>query len=101
MEKTGLSGGEIFTNDVLRALDKLERRGLEFDFVFMDPPYNQGLVRKTLEHPATVAVLKKGGIIIAETSKKEEAPGDVSKLCLKRQQRYGDTTLLFYHLRGN
>lgn len=101
LEKTGLTGGEIYTNDVLRALERLERRGVRFDFVFLDPPYNQGLVRKTLEHPATMGVLRKDGIIIAEISKKEEAPRDVSKLCLTRQQRYGDTILLFYHMRGS
>ena len=92
---------EIYTNDVLRALERLERRGVKFDVIFLDPPYNQGLVRKTLEHPATTRVLKKDGIIIAEISKKEEAPRDMSKLCLKREQRYGDTILLFYHMRGS
>ncbi len=101
VEKTGLSGGEIFTNDVLRALVQLERRGRQFDFVFLDPPYNQGLVAKTLEHPASLAVLKKEGIIIAEVGKKEEAPLGVSKLCLERTERYGDTILLFYYPRGN
>lgn len=101
LEKTGLTGGEIYTNDVLRALERLERRGVKFDVIFLDPPYNQGLVRKTLEHPATTRVLKKDGIIIAEISKKEEAPRDMSKLCLKREQRYGDTILLFYHMRGS
>ena len=101
LKKTGLSGEEVYTNDVFRALTQLERRGRDFDFIFLDPPYDHGLVRKTLEHPATLNVLKKHGIIIAEASKKEEAPIDVSKLCLKREQPYGDTVLLFYHLRGS
>lgn len=101
LQKTDLSGGDIFTNDAFRALVQLGRRGRQFDFVFLDPPYNQGLVLKTLEHPACLAVLKKEGIIIAEVSKKEEAPLDVSKLCLERTERYGDTILLFYYPRGS
>ncbi|NMB20230.1 MAG: 16S rRNA (guanine(966)-N(2))-methyltransferase RsmD [Firmicutes bacterium] len=99
LEKTKLEGGQIYTNDVSRALGQLERRGHGFDYVFFDPPYDLGLIRKTLEESSLPAVLKSGGIIIAEASKKEEAPMDVSNLCLKREQRYGDTRLLFYELR--
>lgn len=99
-EKTRLTGGEMYTTDAFKALGMLERRGVKFNFVFLDPPYDQGLVRKTLEQPALMGVLKKDGIIIAEISKKEEAPRDMSKLCLKREQRYGDSMLLFYHMRG-
>ncbi len=101
LKKIDLAGGEIFTNDVLRALAQLEKRGRQFDFVFLDPPYNQGLAAKTLAHPASLAVLKKDGIIIAEVGKKEEAPLAVSKLCLGRTERYGDTILLFYYPRGS
>lgn len=101
LKKTGLAGGTIYTNDVLRALDQLARRNRQFDYIFLDPPYEQGLVRKTLEHSSTVSVMKNNGIIIVEASKKEEGPIDVSKLCLLRKQLYGDTILLFYHLRGS
>ena len=100
LQKTHLEGGVIYTNDVFRALVQLNGRGQQFDFVFLDPPYDQGLVRKTLEQVAGLDILKKDGIIIAEASKKEEAPLDVSKLCLERTQHYGDTKLLFYSLRG-
>ncbi len=101
LEKARLSGGTVYTNDVFRALAQLERGGRQFDFVFLDPPYEQGLVKKTLEHPALLGVLKNDGIIIAEASKKEEAPRGMSKLCLKREERYGDTQLLFYDMRGS
>ncbi|MDI9485761.1 MAG: 16S rRNA (guanine(966)-N(2))-methyltransferase RsmD [Bacillota bacterium] len=101
LEKARLSGGTVYTNDVFRALVQLEKAGRRFDFIFLDPPYGQGLVGKTLEHPSLADVLKKEGIIIAEAGKKEEAPIAVSKLCLKREQRYGDTKLLFYDMRGS
>jgi 16S rRNA (guanine(966)-N(2))-methyltransferase RsmD len=99
LEKARLTGGTIYTNDVLRSLGQLERRAVQFDFIFMDPPYDQGLIQETLGHLSLPAILKNDGIIIAEASKKEEGPMDVSKLCLKREQRYGDTILLFYELR--
>ena len=99
LEKTRLTDGQIITKDVQRALGQLERQGDRFDYIFLDPPYEQGLVHQTLELPSLLAILKGDGIIIAEASKKEEAPIDVSNLRLKREQRYGDTILLFYEPR--
>lgn len=96
LAKSRLEGGVMYTNDVSRALTQLAKRGEQFDFIFLDPPYNQGLVEKTLVHLAGLQLLKEDGIIIAEASKKEEAPQAVSKLCLKSIRNYGDATLLFY-----
>ena len=96
LEKTRLTGGTIYTNDVLRALRQLERAGKDFDYIFLDPPYERGLLGKTLELLDELTLLKKDGIIIAEASKKEDAPQLMSKLCLVRIQHYGDTTLRFY-----
>ncbi len=101
LQKTRLEGGVIYNHDVFRKLLQLEGEGQQFDYIFLDPPYEQGLVTKTLEYLAGLNVLKKNGVIIAEASKKEEAPLDVSNLCLKREQRYGDTKLLFYEVRGS
>ena len=96
LAKTRLQGGVIYTNDVSRALVQLDKRQQQFDFIFLDPPYNQGLVKGTLTQLAGLTVLRKDGIIIAEASKKEEAPQAVSKLCLESVRNYGDATLLFY-----
>lgn len=101
LEKTRLQGGVIVTRDVFRALAQLNRRGEHFDFVFLDPPYDQSLVGETVRCLDHLNVLRKQGIIIAEASKKEEGSLDMSKLCLKRTKRYGDTVLLFYEVRGS
>lgn len=96
LQKTGLTGGIIYINDVFRALDKLAAKGEQYDFIFLDPPYGQGLAAKTLEVLAGLPLLRKDGIIVAELGKKEEAPLGVSKLCLVSTRQYGDTVLLFY-----
>lgn len=95
-EKAKLSGGNICTNDVARSLSHLSRKGYKFDYVFLDPPYDQGLVLQTLSLLDEIELLNKNGIIIAEASKKEDAPQVMSKLSLMREQRYGDTVLYFY-----
>lgn len=95
-EKTRLTNGQVLTNDVFRALTQISKQGHSFDYIFLDPPYDQGLVIKTLELLAELALLKKTGIIIAEASKKEDAPKVMSNLCLRREKSYGDTKLYFY-----
>lgn len=101
LARTRLSGGIVYKVDVFKALIRLEQDNQKFDYIFLDPPYEQGLIKRTLEHLAKLSLLNNDGIIIAEASKKEEAPSDMSKLCLKRKQQYGDTMLLFYVPRRN
>lgn len=99
LQTTRLEGGEIYINDVFRALVQLGKRGLKFDFIFLDPPYERGLVVKTLGWLDDLDLLKREGIIIAEASKKEDADPVMSKLCLVRTQHYGATTLYFYQIK--
>ncbi|HPT83648.1 MAG TPA: 16S rRNA (guanine(966)-N(2))-methyltransferase RsmD [Limnochordia bacterium] len=101
LARTGLQGGVVYRSDVFAALNGLHKRGEQFDLIFLDPPYNRGLVAKTLERLTATELLTPEGIIIAEASKKEEAPLGVSKLCLEQIRTYGETALLFYRWEGS
>ena len=54
--------------DVMTALYKLEGEK-QFDFIFMDPPYNQRLDRRVLEYLSGSDLLSDNGIIIVEASR--------------------------------
>lgn len=56
------------SSDVMTALYRLEGEK-QFDFIFMDPPYNQQLERKVLEYLAGSQLLADEGVIIVEASK--------------------------------
>lgn len=56
------------SSDVMTALYRLEGEK-QFDFIFMDPPYNQGLEKKVLEYLADSQLLSDEGVIIVEASK--------------------------------
>lgn len=58
---------EVLQSDVLSALNRLEGRK-KFDYVFMDPPYNQLLEKQVLTHLASGNLLNEGGLIIVEAS---------------------------------
>lgn len=62
---------EIFRNDYKRALKALEKRNKTFDYIFVDPPYNKGLVKKVLKDIVMYNVLNPEGIVIVESHKDE------------------------------
>ena len=39
---------EMIEGDVLRTIDKLQKKGRFFSLIFVDPPFQQGLVKNTL-----------------------------------------------------
>ena len=68
LRKTNLiSQSTIVKNDVKTALKSLNSKE-KFDYVFMDPPYNQELEREVLEIIAKNSILNKEAVIIIEAS---------------------------------
>lgn len=58
---------ELYETDVINALSRLEGRNT-FDYIFMDPPYNQFLEKRVLEYLSSSNLLSDDGIIIVEAS---------------------------------
>lgn len=59
------------TRDVMSALYQLEGEK-EFDFIFMDPPYDQGLEMRVLEYLAESQLVYEDTVIIVEASKETD-----------------------------
>lgn len=64
-----------------------------FDYIFMDPPYNMGLITPLLKIIERFALLEKNGIIIIECDSKEELviPNFLS---LIKEKKYGNSKIL-------
>lgn len=58
---------DVYETDVVNALSRMEGRKV-FDYIFMDPPYNQLLEKKVLEYLSTSMLLSEDGLIIVEAS---------------------------------
>ena len=58
----------ILAKDVIAAIGWLEDRGVVFDIIFMDPPYNKELEKGVLEYLAKSSLLKPDTKIIVEAS---------------------------------
>lgn len=61
----------LMASDALTALHKLNGEK-KFDYIFMDPPYNQELEKKALEYIAEADLLEEHGMIIVEASKETD-----------------------------
>jgi 16S rRNA (guanine(966)-N(2))-methyltransferase RsmD len=88
---------EIIQHDAARGLRALGTRSVAADFIFLDPPYQltEGY-SNTLERLAQSAVLKSGGIVIAEHLKKFDPGGSFGALLRYRKLEQGDSALSFY-----
>ena len=71
----------------------LENRD-RFDLVFIDPPYQSGLVWHALSKAAEVT--NPGGTIICEHPANEKAPQESGNFSIYRQYQYGKVGLTFY-----
>lgn len=63
-----------------------------FDIIFLDPPYNKGLVTKSLEMIYDLDLLADSGIIVAETEIFGEDISD-TRFSIKKSAKYGKTLI--------
>jgi 16S rRNA (guanine(966)-N(2))-methyltransferase RsmD len=88
----------VLTASVFKAVRTLSRGGERFDLVFLDPPYEQGLVGETLKTIAKEPLLGENGVMVAEHSVREKVEEGYGALVLTDRRRYGDTELSFFQL---
>ncbi len=97
VEALGLRAqARVIRGDVLRELSALYGAGERFDLVFLDPPYEAGLVETTLETLGGGGLLMAEGLVVAQHFTKRAPAATVGALAAFRTRRFGETTLTFY-----
>ncbi|MBD8629093.1 16S rRNA (guanine(966)-N(2))-methyltransferase RsmD [Oxalobacteraceae sp. CFBP 8753] len=88
----------ILRADALTLVRDLATRGQRFDVIFLDPPYQQDLLAKTL--PLCTALLKEGGMVYAEAESPLLAEGDEVPEWLAGWEavRADKAGMVYYHL---
>jgi 16S rRNA (guanine966-N2)-methyltransferase len=66
-----------------------------FDLVFMDPPYETGCVRKTLENLYHSDSLSREAVVVVEHSPKEPVPDIIFGFEIMDRRRYSKTSFSF------
>lgn len=66
----------------------------EFDIIFLDPPYNKGILQEVM--PIVAQRMKKTGVIICESALNDEILQKYYKFTLDRQKTYGTIRVSVY-----
>ena len=88
---------EVLTSTVAKSLEKLNG---EYDFIFIDPPYEQHPGLRILDDLSKYKLLKANAIVVLESGKKFELSGDLKDFILLKEKIYGDTKLTFFKYQG-
>jgi 16S rRNA (guanine966-N2)-methyltransferase len=87
---------EVYRNDAERALKALIKREINFDYIFLDPPYKKQQLVNLMEKMDQQNVVKTNGIIVCEHSFDVELPQLVGQLTQIKHEKYGMIAVTIY-----
>jgi len=86
---------EVLPIDANRAIGILKQRGKTFDLIFMDPPYEKGLIERTLTKLSSHQIYHRDSILVIEHHRRELLPLAINGWNLIRQRQMGETVISF------
>ena len=98
LEKTRFADkSEILMQDYKKALSEYHKRGIKFDLIFLDPPYEADIAVEAVKQIISLSLLQEEGIIIIETDEKERELKELEKLQVEVYdlRKYGRVYLVF------
>ena len=78
------------------ALAFLSRCREKFDLIFLDPPYDSGLLEKAMELIATIDIVSENGIIVCENGSNSVWPVVEEPYRMQKEYRYGKIRTALY-----
>ncbi|MCI9177774.1 MAG: 16S rRNA (guanine(966)-N(2))-methyltransferase RsmD [Clostridia bacterium] len=98
LEKTKLtSKAKVIEKDYKKALDLLQKEKIQFDLVYIDPPYAANLAVDAVEKILSLNLLKEKGNLIIETDDEKRELLELEKLDINVYdiRKYGRVSLIF------
>ena len=92
LEKTEFTSKSTVLN--MNGIDFASTTSNKFDFIFLDPPYNKGILQEIL--PIFPNILEENGKIICEYEKNLDLPEEIDGLMLKNVRKYGKIKISVY-----
>ena len=87
---------QVVESDVLKAIDRFEKKGLRFNLIFVDPPFEHGLVQKTLNKLDQSAIVAPFAQIVVGHTVQEPVQDQFQTLELARTKKIGQANLSFF-----
>ncbi|TCZ79912.1 16S rRNA (guanine(966)-N(2))-methyltransferase RsmD [Paenibacillus albiflavus] len=102
LETTGLrEQAEVYRNDAARALKVLSKRDIQFQLVFLDPPYRMKFIGELVDKLQAYALLAPMAAILVEHDAEYQLDDVFGNCICERRVAYGDTAVTIYTYKGN
>ena len=98
LEKTKLlSKSTVICKDYKKTLELLQNQNLQFDYIYIDPPYQANIAVDSVSRILLLNLLKEEGNIIIETDDEKRELLELEKLNVKITdiRKYGRVSLIF------
>ena len=86
--------------DVFMAIKSLAGQKKRFNVVFLDPPYDEGMAKKTLKTLGSYDILHPNSFTITEHGKREGLPYLEHDFEVMTERKYGKSCLVIYRLKA-
>jgi 16S rRNA (guanine(966)-N(2))-methyltransferase RsmD len=90
------SQADVIRWDAARNLNCIRHADPKFNLVFMDPPYELGLIEPAVRHLISAGALEHNARIVIEHSVHESVPGHIENITLSDQRKYGKSLVSFF-----
>ncbi|MFD1735699.1 16S rRNA (guanine(966)-N(2))-methyltransferase RsmD [Bacillus salitolerans] len=92
---------EIYRNDAEKAIKALLKRDIQFDIIFLDPPYKNQKLKALISILDSNQLIKEDGMIVVEHADDVQLPDQIGRLVKKREESYGLTVISIYQIAEN
>lgn len=82
--------------DSYDALRMLNKKGIIFDIIFIDPPYCREMIPEAIKIVKENSMLNRDGIIVTKIDTIEEIYNGYEDIVLFKSKKYGNTTVCLY-----
>ncbi len=83
---------KVFQMDFHSALLMFQKEGIQFDLIFLDPPYNENMISSALQKIKDYNLLKENGLVVCEFEKEMV----ISPFSLWKERTYGSKHVKIY-----
>ncbi len=90
---------EVLNEDAVLAIRHFSVKGIFFDIIFMDPPYDSPAGEEALRALSVSNCLHEETLIFFECKSRQSHAKEIGRLKLLQKKIYGDTSILVYGLK--
>lgn len=87
---------EVYRNDAERALKAIIKRSLQFQLIFLDPPYKQQRLKALIEKLSDNHVVTENGFIITEHGSDVQLDHEIGHFIQVKHETYGMSSISIY-----